>query len=112
MIVQFCFFSQRLARLGADTLAIDASEENVKTAIMHASQDPHLNSLLENGKLEYRHAAVEDLNSNNGTTTSSSSDSQINKEEFDIVFAMEVVEHVADPQGFLRCLADIVKVCF
>lgn len=98
-------FTERLARLGADTLAIDASEENVKAAIMHASQDPHLNSLLENGKLEYRHAAVEDLNE---PSSESQSLSAI-KGQFDIVFAMEVVEHVADPQGFLRCLADIVK---
>lgn len=73
---------------------------------MHASQDPHLNSLLENGKLEYRHAAVEDLNE---PSSESQSLSAI-KGQFDIVFAMEVVEHVADPQGFLRCLADIVKV--
>lgn len=76
---------------------------------MHASQDPHLASMLENGTLEYRHAAVEDLLASS-TTTGPSSNS-LTKEQFDIVFAMEVVEHVADPQGFLRCLSEIVKVC-
>lgn len=75
---------------------------------MHASQDPHLKSLLENGQLEYRHAAVEDLNASSAASEVGAP--AVNKEEFDIVFAMEVVEHVADPQGFLRCLADIVKV--
>ena len=71
---------------------------------MHASQDPHLNSLLESGQLEYRHAAVEDL------TKSSEVEASFHKPQFDVVFAMEVVEHVADPQGFLRCLSEIVKV--
>lgn len=112
---------QRLARLGADTLAIDASEENVKAAIMHASQDPLLSTKLDNGTLEYRASAVETLT--NGYTTVSpdaqvnySSDLKAEQEKeffgsFDVVFAMEVVEHVADPKGFLRCLADLVKVC-
>jgi polyprenyldihydroxybenzoate methyltransferase/3-demethylubiquinol 3-O-methyltransferase len=75
---------------------------------MHASQDPHLASMLEHGQLEYKHAAVEDL-----ISSSSSADNATNsnmKDQFDIVFAMEVVEHVADPQGFLRCLSEIVKV--
>lgn len=103
---------QRLARLGANTLAVDASEKNVKAAQMHASQDPHLASMLENGTLEYRHAAVEDLlAAPTDTTTGPASNTTSTKEQFDIVFAMEVVEHVADPQGFLRCLSEIVKVC-
>jgi len=75
---------------------------------MHASQDPHLASLLEDGQLEYRYAAVEDLAQ--PSKVESSSTTLTTKPQFDIVFAMEVVEHVADPQGFLRCLADIVKV--
>ena len=103
---------QRLARLGAKTLAVDASEENVKAAIMHASQDPHLASMLENGQLEYKHAAVEDLVSSSTAVSADSATITVidMKDQFDIVFAMEVVEHVADPQGFLRCLSEIVKV--
>lgn len=76
---------------------------------MHASQDPHLSSLLENGQLEYRHAAVEDLLQSSEVEGSSSNATNV-KPLFDVVFAMEVIEHVADPQGFLRCLSEIVKV--
>lgn len=90
---------QRLARLGATTVAIDASNENVQTATLHASQDPSLLRMLENGQLEYRHAAAEHL-----------VDNDAQRGQFDIVCAMEVIEHVSDPPSFLRCLAELVKV--
>lgn len=101
-------YSQRLARLGATTVAIDASEENVKTAIVHASQDPHLFSLMESGQLQYRASAAENLLHAAEPTESSSTSAS--KEQFDIVCAMEVIEHVSDPPSFLRCLADLTKV--
>jgi 2-polyprenyl-6-hydroxyphenyl methylase/3-demethylubiquinone-9 3-methyltransferase len=94
--------SQRLARLGADTLAIDASEENVQTAALHASQDPQLLSMLEAGHLEYRASAVEHL-------PGARADAQ-SQDQFDVVCAMEVLEHVEDPPGFLRSLANLTKV--
>lgn len=73
---------------------------------MHASQDPKLAASLASGQLEYRHSAIEDLVQSEELVYS---DSKV-KEQFDVVFAMEVLEHVADPQGFLRCLSQAVKV--
>lgn len=99
---------QRLARLGGRTLAIDASEENVQTATLHASQDPHLLSLLESGQLEYRASAVETLGKPLDGQEGDSS--EMPPEQFDVVCAMEVLEHVSDPQGFLRRLAELTKV--
>ncbi|SGY44748.1 BQ5605_C001g00196 [Microbotryum silenes-dioicae] len=86
-------FAESLARLGATTTAIDASEINIKTATLHASLDDHL---THRSKLEYRHCAAEDLVQEG--------------KQFDIVCAMEVVEHVEDPRAFLGCLAQLTKV--
>lgn len=98
---------QRLARLGANTLAIDASNENVQTATLHASQDPSLLKLLEQGQLEYRHAAAEHLlEAANAASASGQADAN---GQFDIVCAMEVIEHVSDPPSFLRCLSGFIK---
>lgn len=56
---------------------------------------------MANGNLEYRNCAAEDLLPGPDKST----------EQFDIVFAMEILEHVDDPQNFLRCIADLTKVC-
>lgn len=104
---------QSLARLGADTLAIDASASNITTAQTHASLDPSLNlvnsplpssspsaspSSRPTNSLEYRHCAAEHLVKEG--------------KQFDVVCAMEVVEHVEDPRGFLECLMQLTKVRF
>ena len=105
--------AQRLARLGASTLAIDASAENVQTATLHASQDPYLLRLLESGQLEYRASAAENLiesPSSSAQNHMADTAGAAKQEQFDVVCAMEVLEHVSDPPGFLRCLADLTKV--
>ncbi|GAA5993752.1 hypothetical protein JCM5350_008222 [Sporobolomyces pararoseus] len=107
-------FAESIARLGAETLAIDASSSNISVAQTHASIDPSLNlinsplsSTITNtttttttlndskGSLEYRHCAAEDLVSQG--------------KQFDVVCAMEVIEHVQDPRGFLECLIKLTK---
>ncbi|BGP24496.1 Hexaprenyldihydroxybenzoate methyltransferase, mitochondrial [Rhodotorula toruloides] len=102
-------FAESLARLGANALAIDASASNIDTAQTHASLDPSLNllnsripvtsssssSTRPTNSLEYRHCAAEDLIKEGKT--------------FDVVCAMEVVEHVEDPRGFLECLMQLTK---
>ncbi|SCV74329.1 BQ2448_6761 [Microbotryum intermedium] len=85
-------FAESLARVGATTTAIDASQVNIKTATLHVSLD---DGLTHRSKLEYRHCAAEDLVREG--------------KQFDIVCAMEVVEHVEDPRGFLKCLAQLTK---
>lgn len=87
--------SESLARLGARVLGIDASEANIEMAKIHAAQDERLAA----SPLAYRHVMAEDLLASQGP------------EQFDIVCAMEVIEHVKEPAVFLKTLADLVKVC-
>ncbi|HEX2890513.1 bifunctional 2-polyprenyl-6-hydroxyphenol methylase/3-demethylubiquinol 3-O-methyltransferase UbiG [Vineibacter terrae] len=76
-----------MRRLGADVVGIDAAEQNVAVARLHAER--------MGLTIDYRADAAERL--------SAAGDA------FDVVLALEVVEHVADPDLFLRCCADLVK---
>lgn len=75
-----------LARLGANVTGIDAAEKNIHIARLHAEQ--------MGLKIRYLHCPVEALP---GT------------ESFDIVLAMEIIEHVADLDLFLREAAARLK---
>ena len=72
--------AEPLARLGARVTAVDAAVELVDVAREHAAG--------QGLKIDYRHAAVEDLGG-----------------QFDLITSMEVIEHVADPRAFLESLA-------
>jgi len=75
--------SEPLARLGAQVIGIDPSESNIAAAKVHATRSQLL--------MDYRATTVEEMGS---------------RERFDIVLAMEVVEHVSDVGLFLdRCSA-------
>src|SRR5215469_9887582 len=70
-------------RLGADVIGIDASAKNIAAARLHAEKG-HLS-------IDYRNTTPEEMDA---------------RERFDIVLAMEVVEHVTDVGLFLgRCAA-------
>jgi 2-polyprenyl-6-hydroxyphenyl methylase/3-demethylubiquinone-9 3-methyltransferase len=72
-----------LSRLGAQVIGIDPSASNIAAAKLHADKG-HLS-------IDYRCTTVEEVDP---------------RERFDIVLAMEVVEHVADIGLFLsRCAA-------
>ncbi|CCM01818.1 uncharacterized protein FIBRA_03886 [Fibroporia radiculosa] len=98
---------ESLARLGANTLGIDASSSNVAIATHHASADPSLNlsshspahksSRTSPGMLSYAHTSAEDLLAAQGP------------KQFDVVCAMEVIEHVDNPRLFLNDCAQLVK---
>jgi 2-polyprenyl-6-hydroxyphenyl methylase / 3-demethylubiquinone-9 3-methyltransferase len=76
-----------LARLGATVTGIDLAPPGIEAAIGHAR--------AAGLAIDYRVAAAEDL--------------VAARERFDLVCAMEVVEHVADPAGFLAACAALVR---
>jgi 2-polyprenyl-6-hydroxyphenyl methylase/3-demethylubiquinone-9 3-methyltransferase len=79
--------SEPMARLGFSVVGADASEKNIKVASAHARQ----NGL----PVEYRNTTAEAL-ADEGLS-------------FDLVLNMEVVEHVADLNGYLAATARLVK---
>jgi len=79
--------SEPLARLGASMVGVDPSETNIEAAKQHAAQ--------VDLPVDYRCTTAEELAETG--------------ERFDIVLAMEVVEHVADVPLFVRSCATMVK---
>jgi len=79
--------SEPLARLGAEIVAADPSEKNIKTAMVHAEQ--------QGLKIDYRATTAEQLAQDG--------------EKFDVVLNMEVIEHVNDPAQFTATCASMVK---
>jgi 2-polyprenyl-6-hydroxyphenyl methylase/3-demethylubiquinone-9 3-methyltransferase len=79
--------SEPLKRLGADVVGVDAGEKNIAVAKIHAEK-----SGLQ---IDYRHQDVEEL---------AKAD-----EKFDVVLAMEVIEHVADVEKFLTAAKNCLK---
>ena len=73
--------AEPLRRLGAEVTAVDAAPELVAAARAHAAAQGLV--------IDYRAAGVEALEG-----------------EYDLVTALEVIEHVADPQAFVGTLAD------
>lgn len=72
--------SESISRLGADVTGIDVVEKNIHVAGLHAR-----NQQL---KIDYRHCTAQSLAESG--------------EAYDLVFNMEVVEHVADLAAFMK----------
>jgi 2-polyprenyl-6-hydroxyphenyl methylase/3-demethylubiquinone-9 3-methyltransferase len=79
--------SEPLARLGANVVGADPSEPNIAVARKHAAQTDLV--------IDYRPVTAEALADKN--------------EKFDVVLAMEVVEHVADMPLFVRRCGEMVR---
>jgi 2-polyprenyl-6-hydroxyphenyl methylase/3-demethylubiquinone-9 3-methyltransferase len=79
--------TEPIARIGATASAIDASERNIGVASLHAEQG----SL----DIDYRVAAAETL--------------AAEKKQFDIVLALEIIEHVADVDLFMASCVALTK---
>ena len=79
--------SEPMARLGATVVGADAAERNIPVAQIHAEQSGL--------KIDYRHTSAEAIVQTGET--------------FDVILNMEVVEHVADPLGFLTACKDLLK---
>jgi 2-polyprenyl-6-hydroxyphenyl methylase / 3-demethylubiquinone-9 3-methyltransferase len=79
--------SEPLARLGASVVGADPSESNIAAAKHHAAQSGLV--------IDYRATTAEAL--------------EALGESFDVVLAMEVIEHVADVGLFIDIAAEMVK---
>ena len=78
--------TEPMARLGATVTGLDASERNILVARNHAER--------MGLQIDYRYSTVEAAAAAGET--------------YDVVLNMEVVEHVADVDGFLRASCDLV----
>lgn len=72
-----------LARLGGTVTGVDAAAENIAVASAHAERSGLA--------ITYRAIGVEEVST-----------------RFDLVTSLEVIEHVSDPAGFVRGLADVL----
>ncbi len=78
--------SEPMARLGFEVTSVDAAERNINVAKVHAERSGL--------KIDYRHTTPEQMISN--------------PQRFDVVLALEVVEHVADLDVFLSAAGQLV----
>jgi 2-polyprenyl-6-hydroxyphenyl methylase/3-demethylubiquinone-9 3-methyltransferase len=76
--------AEPMTRLGAKVTAIDASEKNINVAKVHAEQ--------MNLKINYLCATPEKLN-----------------EQFDVILCLEIIEHVADVDLFIKSCSKLLK---
>jgi 2-polyprenyl-6-hydroxyphenyl methylase/3-demethylubiquinone-9 3-methyltransferase len=81
--------SESMALRGANTLGIDMGKEPLSVAELHA-----LDKGVDN--IEYRQITAEEIASEQ-------------KEQFDVVTCMEMLEHVPDPSSIIKSCADLVK---
>src|SRR5260370_16641703 len=80
-----------LARLGADTTAVDASQSNINVAKLHSEQETAFP-----GNLTYIHGTAEGISAM--------------RLQYDAVFSMEVLEHLQNPSHFLPNSAKLFKL--
>lgn len=80
--------AEPMRRMGFEVTALDASSENIGTARAHAEQ--------VGLDIRYKASTVEQL-------------VEAGEGPFDVVLTMEVIEHVADPEGFVRTCSQLVK---
>ena len=80
-------FAEPLARLGANVLGVDPAPESIEVARRHAEET--------GARVAYRAATLEEIVSEGA--------------RFDVVSAMEVIEHVADPARFVAEAASLLK---
>jgi 2-polyprenyl-6-hydroxyphenyl methylase/3-demethylubiquinone-9 3-methyltransferase len=79
--------AEPMRRMGFDVTAVDASSENIGTARAHAEQ--------MGLDIAYRAATVEQMEAEGAGP-------------FDVVLVLEIIEHVADPEAFLRTCSRLI----
>lgn len=85
--------SEALCRLGAKVTGVDAGRENIAMAKLHAQSDI---KLQRSGRLRYEHRTAESLLAKH-------------RASYDVVCALEVVEHVDDPRAFIETCVNLVR---
>ena len=81
-----CLISEPMARLGANVTGIDASEKNIKIAQIHSEEN--------NLKINYINSSPERLKE---------------KEKFDIILNLEIIEHVEDVKLYIDSCSKLLK---
>jgi SAM-dependent methyltransferase len=99
---------QSLARLGAQVTGIDASPENIQMATLHASTDPLLPSQPMYRAITAESLLEEKIQQNKIGGPGKGGDDGDGL--FDVVCALEILEHVNDPAGFLESCTKLLKV--
>lgn len=79
--------AEPMSRLGADVVAVDAADRNIKTALVHAEE--------QGLAIDYRVGTAEEVAEAG--------------ECFDVVLNMEVIEHVTSPGEFVETCASLLK---
>ncbi len=79
--------AEPIKRLGAEVTGIDASEKNIKIASLHAEK--------ESLDIEYINTSAEELSATG--------------RKFDIILNMEVIEHVADVESYIKSCAALLN---
>ncbi len=79
--------AEPMRRLGFAVTAVDASSENIGTARAHAAE--------QGLDIAYRAATVEQMEAQGAGP-------------FDVVLVLEIIEHVADPESFLRACSRLI----
>lgn len=79
--------SEAFAKIGYQVTGIDAGKSNIEVAKIHA-QKSGLN-------INYQNITAEEL--------------EKAREKFDVVFALEIIEHVADVEQFIKSCSNLVK---
>jgi len=79
--------SEPMARLGGEVTGIDASEKNIKIAALHSKNN--------NLKINYMNKSPEQM---------------FEKEKFDVILNLEIIEHVDDVNLYLESCHKLLKV--
>lgn len=79
--------TEEFAKLGANITGLDASEKNIRIASLHAKKS--------NLDINYVCNSAEELVKE--------------KKQYDVVFALEIIEHVADVEEFIKSCSKLVK---
>jgi 2-polyprenyl-6-hydroxyphenyl methylase/3-demethylubiquinone-9 3-methyltransferase len=85
-------FCESLTRMGGDVVGVDSNKTSFDVAYKHLDSYEGEESVFMKKNLNYYHGSVDNYKNEN-------------KQVFDVVSAMEVIEHVNDPNEFVKDLS-------